>query len=390
MAYFAPFIDAAGLHLPTYADIRDQMVSDAKTIFGNDLYLENDSQDYQLISANAIITFDALQALQLAYNSRSPVTAIGSALDAVVKINGIQRKAASFSTCLVNLSGSVGTTITNGVVKDVYGNLWNLPSSVILFTNPTSVYVTSAEIGNIQAAIGDISLINTPTAGWTGVTNPVEAVVGLPVETDAQLRARQAISTAIPSQTLLEGINAGIGSVSGVSRWVVYENDTNTPAVYGEGDTGHSITCVVEGGSDEAVAEQIYSRKGIGCYTNGTTLVNLTDAYNRVTPIRFFRPTLVYIDVALAITAHAGYSATIEAAIKQAVFDYLNGLEIGTDLVISAVQYAAMAANPSLTRPAFSIDGLTICKHGGTPGTSNIDILFNEVTAGNLSYITIT
>lgn len=390
MAYFAPYIDSSGLHIPTYTDIRDKMVADAKEIFGNDVYLENDSQDYQLISAIAIITYDAMQAVQIAYNSRSPVTATGSALDALVKINGIQRKSASYSTCIVELSGTIGTVINNGVVKDVYGNLWNLPPQVILTANPTASSVACSVLGNTQAAIGDISQIDTPTAGWTGVINPSVAVAGLPVETDAQLRSRQAISAAVASQTLLDGINAGIGSVSGVSRWVVYENDTNTEDVYGADDPGHSITCVVEGGSDADIAEQIYLRKGIGCYVNGDEVVDITDAYNRTTSIRFFRPTIVDIDVAITVSGHTGYSPTIAAQIKQAVVDYLNSLEIGTSLVISAVQYAAMSVNTNLARPTFSITALTICKHGGTPGTSDIAILFNEVTAGDLANVTIS
>ena len=93
--YFTPYIDETGLHIPTYNDIRDDMIDGAKTIFGNDIYLENDSADYQLISIFAAKCYDTLQACAIAYNSRSPITAIGSGLDAVVKINGISRKPAT-------------------------------------------------------------------------------------------------------------------------------------------------------------------------------------------------------------------------------------------------------------------------------------------------------
>ena len=60
MAYFAPYIDATGFHYPTYQDIVDDMVAGAKSIFGSDLYLENDSADYQLISIFASKTYDTL------------------------------------------------------------------------------------------------------------------------------------------------------------------------------------------------------------------------------------------------------------------------------------------------------------------------------------------
>ena len=391
MAYFAPVVTAAGLSIPTYADIVAQMVSNARMIFGSDIYLENDSQDYQLISANALITFDALQSVQLAYNARSPVTAIGSGLDALVKLNGLARKAASYSVCDVTIAGVSSTVISNGIVADVNGNLWNMPASVVIGINGTvHVSVTSQIIGNITALIGDINKIYTPTAGWTSVTNAAAATPGIPIETDAQLRSRQAISTAIPSQTLLEGTAAGIASVANVSRWKVYENDTNTAAVYGAGDTGHSITCVVEGGTDQAIAEQIFARKGIGGYTNGPDYVDLTDEFGIITRIRFYRPSYVDIDVAIAVTQHAGYTTATTAAIKAAVVAYLNSLDIGNNLVTSAVQYEAMSVNANLGKPTFSITALTICKHGGTPATTDIAILFNEVTRGNLGYVTVT
>lgn len=72
MSYFKPYIDSTGLHIPTYNDILEKMTEDAKTIFGSDIYLENDSADYQWISANALRESDALESLAYAYNSRSP------------------------------------------------------------------------------------------------------------------------------------------------------------------------------------------------------------------------------------------------------------------------------------------------------------------------------
>ena len=54
MAYFAPYIDETGFHYHTYQDIVDDMVAGAKSIFGSDINLENDSADYQLISIFAL------------------------------------------------------------------------------------------------------------------------------------------------------------------------------------------------------------------------------------------------------------------------------------------------------------------------------------------------
>lgn len=85
MAYFKPYIDGTGYHYPTYNDIRDDMMDRFRQIYGQDIYLGNDSQDYQMISIFALKIYDTFQAVELDYNNRSPKTAIGTALDALVK-----------------------------------------------------------------------------------------------------------------------------------------------------------------------------------------------------------------------------------------------------------------------------------------------------------------
>lgn len=388
MAYTGPSITAAGLSIPSYIDIRDDLIETAKTIFGADIYLGNDSMDYQFISAVALKMSDSLQGLQLAYNNRSPATAIDAGLDAVVKINGIKRKKASYSTCEVTLTGTAGTAILNGVISDISGNNWALPASVTIDISGTSIVSATCQvIGSIPALIGSINKIVTPTAGWVSVTNTVAAIVGQPLETNSQLRARQAISTALPSQTLLEGTASGIASVQNVNRQKVYENDTNVTDA--NGLPPHSITCVVEGGTDIDIAQQIYSRKGIGCYTNGTTSVSMVDSYGIPTIIRFYRPTYVGIDVTVNIKQFAGYTTANTAQIKQFVADYLNALQIGDDLAVSSLWFAALSVNPNIKEPIFSITSLTAGKHSMTQGTTDIITLFNEVTQGNIANVTV-
>lgn len=101
MTYFKPYVDSTGLHIPTYNDILEDMIAAMKQIYGDDIYLDNSSPDYQLLSIFALKQSDTLQAMAYAYNARSPETAIGASLDSVVKLNGIKRKAASQSTCQV-------------------------------------------------------------------------------------------------------------------------------------------------------------------------------------------------------------------------------------------------------------------------------------------------
>lgn len=393
MAYFAPYIDDAGLHIPTYQDIKDDLVTEAKKIFGEDIYLENDSMDYEYISAIALKMYDTLNSIVYAYNSRSPVTAIGSGLDTVVKINGLKRKSASYSTCVVTLTGIPQTVIKSGLVQDISGNNWNLPSNITIpEEGEIEVSAICTVLGSVSALVGDINKIATPQLGWISVTNKVNAVLGQPVETDVQLRARQAVSTALPSQTLLEGTIAGIVSVEGVTRQRVYENDTNDSSETEENPYGlpaHSITAVVEGGLDADIAEQIYIRKGVGCYTNGTTEVQVTNKYDITTSIRFYRPSYVDVDIIVNIKKYAGYTDNVVDNIKNNILNYLNKLNIGDNLPTSLLWNSALTANPDLTSPIFSITSLTAGKHRSSQGTADIEINFNEVIQGNIDNITV-
>ena len=166
-AYFKPFIDLAGLHFSSYQDILDHMVEGAKNLFGQDIYLGNDALDYQFLSIIALKINDQNQAVQEVFNNRGPSTGIGSGLDIIVKMNGLKRQVASYSTCQVTLTGVAGTIINNGIVQDISGKKWNLPSSVTIGIGVTLIATATCQtIGAINALTSDISIITTPQAGW--------------------------------------------------------------------------------------------------------------------------------------------------------------------------------------------------------------------------------
>lgn len=384
MSYTAPYIDAAGLHIPSYTDIRDDLVDTFKSIYGQDIYLDNDSQDYQMISAFALKTYDTMQLLQIVYNNHSPKTAVGTGLDSLVKLNGIRRKEASYSTCVLTITGTVGTEIAAGIVQDESGLLWDLPTGIILSREEEEVTAQCETLGAIEAPPGTITKIQNPQRGWISVTNKVAAVPGDPVETDEDLRARQTISVSIPSRNLLNGTIAGIASVDGVTRYKVYDNDTNVTDA--NGVPGHSIAAVVEGGLDKDIAEQIYLRKGPGGGTYGTTEYEFTNLDGGKTMIHFFRPDYVTVDVTVAITKGLRYTSTVADQIKTAVTDYLESLTIGDSVSITGALAAITAVIPNRAQPIYSLKSLNIGKAGETLGTADVTIPFNAVVkAGTIT-----
>ncbi len=392
MSYQAPQISAAGLSIPSYSDILDLLLSQFKSIYGQTVYLGQDSPDYQWASVVALALSDGMQGIQLAYNNHSPSFAIGASLDILVKINGIARKLATSSLCAVTLTGVPGTTVNNGIVIDVNGNKWDLPSVVTIGGGGTStVTATCEKTGAVNALVGQINAIVTPTAGWTSVTNSSPAVVGQPIETDAQLRGRQALSVELPSETLLAGTVAAIAATAGVTRYKVLENFTG--AIDAFGNPPHSVTAVVEGGTDTAVATAIYNNRGIGPFTNptttgGATTINITDPNTGiVTPIGFSRPT--YVPVYVIINAHllsGGTSATI-ADIQTVVTNYLNALQIGESVSFAALIAIAMGVNPDLKNPIVLVE--TIFLDVVPAPTSSIDIVMNFYQVAQANTVTV-
>lgn len=390
--YISPYIDSSGLHIPIYQDILDDLIEKARLIYGQDIYLETDSADYQFLSIIALKINDVMQELQLVYDNRAPLTAVGTALDGLVKLNGLARKTASYSTVTVTITGVMGTVISNGKVLDISGNTWALPISVTIGVMGTiDVTATCETLGEITAMPGDVNSIATPTYGWIGVTNQYAAVPGQPIETDAQLRARQALSTMLTSKTMLAATKAAIALIPNVTRYNVIENYTNMQDV--NGTPPHSITCVVEGGDEDAIAYAIWANRGIGCYPNGDIEKTVVDP-NTNTPevIRFSRPTYVPIYVEMTVKAFTGYTTATTTAIEEAIYTYLNSLQIGEDLTLSALYAAALEVTPNLQTPLFSIRNLQIGVSENV-GTSDITISYDSVTQGLQSspaYINIT
>ncbi len=383
MAYIAPYIDEKGLHIPRYQDIVDDMVESAKVIFGDDIYLENDSADYQLISVFALKTYDMLQAIMYAYNARSPVTAIGTSLDTIVKMNGISRKAAGYSTCDVKISGTANTEIIKGEVQDTAGNKWSLPDKIIIpDAGEITVTATCQAAGPITIGIGELNKIATPTYGWREVTNEVAAVPGNAQETDDELRIRQTKSVMAPSQTLLAGTLAGILAVPNVRHAVCYENDTNDNAVTPRNPYGlpaHSIACIVEGGDNTEIATAILAHKGIGCYTHGDVEVDLPGTGEFINTIRFSRPAYITPHVNVVLTRYHDFTNSYLPIVQQAIFDYLKELKIGSDISVSMLVSVIMSCNPDIAKPNFGVKTITIGPSAEEMATADIDLRYNEI-----------
>ena len=91
MAYFAPYIDGTGIHMPTYEDRLAELTEAYRSIFGVESELSASVPDYQLLSVFAKALDDVSALVLQAYNSRNPFYATGEALDLLLPQYGITR-----------------------------------------------------------------------------------------------------------------------------------------------------------------------------------------------------------------------------------------------------------------------------------------------------------
>ncbi|MDH0030305.1 MULTISPECIES: baseplate J/gp47 family protein [unclassified Acinetobacter] len=373
-------IDENGVSASTFEEILLDLKNEYKGIYGNDVYLENDSQDGQFLALIARAISDTAAVAVGVYNSFSPVSALGEALSRNVAINGITRAIPTNSFAPVVISGAIGTTIKNGIVGDGT-HRWFLPTIVIIDnTGSITVNAVCESLGAISATPHNITNIITPTRGWVSVDNPNAAVLGNPVENDATLRQRQIISTTIPSLGLLSGALGAIANLDGVTRYRGYENDSD--AVNDFGMSPHSVAFVISGGDEQQIAEVIQLKKTMGCATDGDISRVVVDPFGNEKTIKFYRPTVVTTNVVVNIVALNNYNDSTGLKIKQSVADYINRVEIGGKITQTHL-YIAAALNGSFDAASYEIASIWVNDQ------SDLLLNFNELAVCTVNNVSI-
>jgi len=377
-------ISAVGISSPPFEDILASKIARYQGIFGADVDLAPDTQDGQWIAILAQAQYDANQAVIAGYLAYSPSFAQGVGLSSVVKINGIRRLLPSNSSADLTLIGQTGKRIISGIVEDGFGNQWALPSVLVIPLSGQLVTTAICQVpGSITAAANTINRIVNVQPGWQSATNLASATPGNPVETDAALRRRQAISTALAAVSPLESIAGVVANVAGVQRSRIYQNDTDGPDA--NGIPGHSIAAVVEGGDAMAIAQAIASKKSPGCGTFGTISEMVIDEAGVPNTIDFFPLTVVPIYVSITIKPFAGYVETTGNLIVSAMLAAINDLGIGTEVYLARLWAPAgltgdaATVSSGLTQPTLDALAATFVVRSITFGTSATPIYSTDV-----------
>ena len=330
MAYFAPYIDGDGIHIPTYQDILDNLIEGYKRIFGEDLYLGEDTQDYQMLSLFAKAQDDMMALVTQNYAARNPNYATGDALDLLVALNAMNRKKATASSATLTLGGTPYSTIPLGSKAiDQSGYLWTLQADISLdMYGVGTVEAKCDTLGSITANAGTIDTIYSPVFGWTTVTNAAPAVPGQDTETDEELRVRRNKSVSMNTNGTYDALLRALLSLNDVEFADLRVNDTSETDELGI--PGHSFCALVSGGDADEIVKQIWLNKAPGVGTHGNTTKTYIDDSGNENTIKFTIPTKVLTSVAVSLTPTTGYDAArCEDLISNAIQGNVNSLGVG-------------------------------------------------------------
>jgi hypothetical protein len=313
------YIDKDGLHTQTITEIKEQLTSAYKGIYGDDITVDSDTPDGQRINIEAQAKADVLDYSKQIYNSFDVDTVIGTAQDRLYKINNVYRQNADYTFVAVNVTIDRPVTLqglddnvssANGsgyTVSDEIGTNFILVNSVTLTNAGTYELEFRAEkIGAVDVSPNTITNMVTVIAGVTGVVNlGKQYITGNTQETDSQFRIRRNRSTAISGQGFYDSLEGQLLSIPTVTAAVVYENtpdDKNIP----QSNLDSAIWCIVEGGLNNDIAQVIYANRTLGCAMIGSTTGTVERPDGSTFTARFDRPQAQSLYITLTVKSKVG------------------------------------------------------------------------------------
>ena len=399
MANNYTFLDNNGIVVADTADIKETIQTEYQDALGADLSLEDSTPQGRLIDMETDARVSVIENNVRIANSINFNLASGIMLDAWGSNFGLFRGSASSSSVTATLTGVAGTVISAGSQASTStGDVFYLENQV---TIPASGTITttflSLEKGAIPCAVNSLTKIIDGTLGWETINNTSPAELGTVRESDEDYKQKFYDAGLFTGMSLVEDYNNAIMSVANVQSTYVKDNGENDPLEIKDSNNQtifeiapHSIYICVDGGNNDDIANAIFKRKSGGCgwsaIAGQSVTVDVVDeTYGDTYAVTFNRPIETQIYATIVVNTGDSTSADIQTSIKNAVFDYINSLKIGADLLVlslaSAINTAVSGAN---------LVSLTIGKSAGVQSTSNIEINPNEVAKATLTNITVT
>lgn len=322
-----PTFGDTGFSSPEELAILNGVLADFVTAFGGNMNTSVSSPQGQLATSFAAV-IGAFNDLFVDYtNQVDPAYASGRMQDAIARIYFLTRLAATPTVVTATLTGATGVVIGVGALaKAVDGTIYqSLTTVVIPASGSVDVQFAALTNGPIACPAGSLNTIYRTVAGWDSVTNAADGFPGRNEETTADFEERRGLSVAQNARGILPAVRGTVLGVPGVVDAYVTENETGADVVKGtQTIVAHSLYVCVEGGTDQDVANAIWSKKPPGCnYTGATSVTVEDDNSGYVTPptytVKFQRAASLTIDVEVTLANGVDVPSNVEAQVTAAV-----------------------------------------------------------------------
>jgi uncharacterized phage protein gp47/JayE len=360
------YITSTGIIVPDTSDISNEVISEYKDVFGQDLDTTANTPQGILINAE-VFSRDGISSnnANLA-NQINPDLAGGVFLDAIGALTLTSRISETFSFVTANIAGVPFTVIPAGVTASSNGFIFASETVVTLNSiGQASVIFSSVLPGPIDCPIGTLNTIVNGPLGWETITNPSAAILGTDKQSDQEYRLFRNQTLALQGTSTPFAITSALMNTPGVRSLTFLENVTNVTTVI-ETITlvPHSIWVCVDGGSDNDIGFVLVAKKSGGCNYNGSVMVNVVDPSSGQTyPVLFDRPTSIPILVRVTISISQSVNNPVNA-VKSAIIAYANGqVESEPGFVVGA------SVSP------FELAGAVTCLHP-TIHVSNLELSY--------------
>lgn len=311
------YVTFDGLEIPTLQDILDLLTADERGTIDANLDTSPESPMGQINGIAGSHIREGWEAIQIAYHGNDPDAAEGYQLDSLSAITGTTRPAATPSTFAgprrVRVSLNAATTLNAGALFSQHGNPQIVFRSTENVTSTTAAdYLVAAEctqVGPVSCPAGTLTVIQTPVAGLTAVTNDADAVLGTNEATDGELRILRKAELALAQAGTPAAVTAALLAfetddlVHPILGAITYENTSDFFDV--DGRPPHCIEALIYDGDVPAVdnntiAQLIWNNRGGGIATFGNSTGVAVD-YLGVTRIVSFSRAVIQA-VKLSIT----------------------------------------------------------------------------------------
>lgn len=329
---------------------------DINAAFGGNLNPALNTPQGQIASSEAAVVQDKNAAIIYVVNQMNPDVADGAFQDAIGRIYFLNREPGTSSTAQCVCVGAFNTTINAGAqAQDTSGNFWVCTQAgTIPIGGSITLSFAAVALGPTPIPAGIITIIVTGITGWDSITNPSAGAVGSNVESRAAFEFRRQQSVAANAHGSPQAILGAVLGVPNIIDAFVYENFTGATVNFGATAypvVAHSVYVGAVGGTAQAIALAILSKKDPGCNMNGNTVVTVIDTANTGNP-QYNYAYNIPTNTALAYTVQVQNSSSLPANIiplvQAAVVAQLTGsngaLPAGMNSTILAGSYYAPIA----------------------------------------------